>query len=133
MSDEELRKEPQDELEQILSKMAFKCAGGITHSGRKECTAAKQQILDWHNKKVNEAYTAQNQGATCCKDKHQTFYGAVTSSPQWHHWRELQSKKPTRDMAEVEELGVMSDSHFQEFIAFCLALKEKGVSDEENL
>lgn len=55
MSDLELREEPQDELEQILSTMAFKCAGGITHSGRKEYTDAKQQILDWHNKKVNEA------------------------------------------------------------------------------
>lgn len=55
MNDLELREEPQDELEQILSTMAFKCAGGITHSGRKEYTDAKQQILDWHNKKVNEA------------------------------------------------------------------------------
>lgn len=38
------RLEPQDELEHILSAMAFRCAGGITHSGRKEYMPAKQAI-----------------------------------------------------------------------------------------
>lgn len=38
------RLDPQNELEEILSKMAFKCAGGITHSGRKEYTPAKLRI-----------------------------------------------------------------------------------------
>lgn len=46
LSDEELRKEPQDELEQILSDMAFRCAGGITHSGRKEYMPAKEAITN---------------------------------------------------------------------------------------
>lgn len=41
-------------------------------------------------------------------------------------WQEQQRKKPTRDMAEVEELGCMSSEHFQEFLGFCLAtLKSK--------
>lgn len=47
--DDELRKEPQDELEQILSDMAFRCAGGITHSGRKEYMAAKEAIVELMN------------------------------------------------------------------------------------
>lgn len=66
-----------------------------------------------------KAWISLHQNASCCKNKHQTFYGAVVTSPQWELWREKQSKNPTRDMPEVEELGVMSSDHFQEFMTFC--------------
>lgn len=80
---------------------------------------AKQAIQQELLKAREEAWVSLNQGATCCKDKHQTFFGAVVTSPQWELWREKQSKNPTRDMAEVEGLGVMSTDHFQEFMQFC--------------
>lgn len=77
------------------------------------------QILNLLEDEKQKAWISLHQGATCCKDKHQTFYGAVVTSPQWELWQEKQSKNPTRDMAEVEELGVMSSDHFQEFMTFC--------------
>jgi len=74
---------------------------------------------------MHEAWGSLHQNATCCEDKHQTFFGAVVSSPQWELWQKNQRKNPTRDLSEVEETGVMSDGHFQEFLKFCLTqLKE---------
>lgn len=82
-----------------------------------------------------EAWVSLHQGATCCADKHQTFYGAVVRSPQWTAWEKHQRKQPTRDMAEVVETGVMSDGHFQEFLKFCLShtptQTPKGNKEEE--
>lgn len=74
----------------------------------------------------HEAWVSLDQGATCCKDKHQTFYGAIVNSPQWKAWEAHQRQKPTRDMAEVMELGVMSDGHFQEFLEFIESQLHKG-------
>jgi len=59
-------------------------------------------ILNLLEGEKQKAWISLHQGATCCKDKHQTFYGAVVTSPQWELWQEKQSKNPTRDMAERE-------------------------------
>lgn len=85
------------------------------------------RLITKHTQEARQdAWISLHQGASCCKDKHQTFYGAIVTSPQWGLWQEQQRKKPTRDMAEVEELGCMSSEHFQEFLGFCLAtLKSK--------
>lgn len=39
-------------LDEILSDMAFRCAGGITENGGKEYLPAKQAILQWVNDEV---------------------------------------------------------------------------------
>lgn len=53
-----------------------------------------------------------------CKDGHPSFWKTVIESPQWKLWQKEQRKNPTRDMAEVEELGTISPKHFQEFLNF---------------
>lgn len=42
-------------LDEILSHMAFKCAGGITDDGRKEYTPAKQALTSLIKELVKEA------------------------------------------------------------------------------
>ena len=53
-----------------------------------------------------------------CKDGHNSFWKTVIESPQWKLWQIEQSRNPTRDMPEVEELGQISPEHFQEFLKF---------------
>jgi len=100
----------------------------------------KEQFADYWDSRIDYAFdkncpwTALNQGASYCKDKHQTFYGAVTSSPQWSKWYEEQMKrfselvfnkktcrydgKPTFDIDESEAVGAISQEHLQEFFKF---------------
>lgn len=82
----------------------------------------------------DEAYTAMDQGATCCKDKHQTFYGAIIRSPQWQAWYKEQTKRfgelrlnkktnkyegePTFDIDESVGIGAIGDRHLAEFFKF---------------
>lgn len=49
---------------------------------------------------------------------HNSFWATVIESPQWKLWQKEQSLRPTRDMAECEELGIISPEHFQEFIQY---------------
>ncbi len=57
-----------------------------------------------------------------CKEGHPSFWKTVTESPQWKLWQKEQmnpkSKYETRDMPEVEELGIISPEHFQDFLTF---------------
>lgn len=82
----------------------------------------------------DEAFTAMDQGATCCKDKHQTFYGAIIKSPQWQAWYKEQTKRfselklnkknnkydgePTFDIDESVGIGAIGDRHLAEFFKF---------------
>ena len=42
----------------------------------------------------------------------------VIESPQWKAWQKKQQQKMTYDMPEVEEVGYISQKHFQDFIKF---------------
>ena len=116
-----------------------KCYKKKTYPRAKEEEGNKDQkaFANHWNKNIdyacdkNDPFTALNQGADCCKNKHQTFYGAIVKSPQWHKWYEEQMKrfseltndktkvaKPTFDIDESEGCGVISDGHIQEFFKF---------------
>lgn len=53
-----------------------------------------------------------------CPEGHPSFWKTVIESKEWKLWEEEQSKNPTRDMAECEELGIMSAGHWKEFMKF---------------
>jgi len=66
-----------------------------------------------------------------CPDGHSSFWKTVIESPQWQLWRkeqdirmgmlgkgELPEGVMCYDMAEVEEGGIISQKHFQDFIKF---------------
>lgn len=67
-------------------------------------------------------YIDLNQGATCCADGHQTFYGAVVTSPYWGLWRKHTT---AYDTVECEECGWLSDGHFQAFLEFVAGIIER--------
>ena len=54
----------------------------------------------------------------CSDGWHDSFWKTTIESPQWKLWQEEQRKNPTYDMLEVEELGYISQNHFQDFIKF---------------
>lgn len=67
-----------------------------------------------------------------CGDGHPSFWKTVIESPQWKKWsKEINRRmkigkivnnkfnKSVYDMSEVEELGIISPGHFQEFLKFC--------------
>lgn len=58
------------------------------------------------------------QPCTGCKDGHPSFWKTVIESPQWKKWQEEQMKNPTYDISEVEECGIISPKHFQDFLKF---------------
>lgn len=111
---------------------------GIHGTDEEHRSALKRALLAWHQQELERAvaeakeaaWIALDQGATCCADKHQTFYGAIVTSSQWEAWQEKQKKEPTRDMSEVEGMGVMSSEHFQEFLQFCIKLSQKETENE---
>lgn len=98
-----------------------------------DCSRGKD-LQEMFTRAEEEAYTAMNQGATCCKDKHQTFYGAIIKSPQWQAWYKEQTKRfgelklnkktnkyegePTFDIDESVGIGAIGDRHLQEFFRF---------------
>ena len=66
-----------------------------------------------------------------CKDGHNSFWKTVIESPQWQTWHDELEKRMKRgkivkgkfsenvyDLCEVEELGIISPEHFQEFLKF---------------
>ena len=81
-------------------------------------------------------WTAYNQGAECCADKHPTFYGTIMKSPQWKAWYGEQMKRfrestvnektkkmegePVFDMDECVGIGAIGDEHMQEFFKFVI-------------
>ena len=67
---------------------------------------------------------------TCegCEGGHSSFWKTVIESPQWTLWRKEQYRHPSRDMSEVEECGIISPEHFQEFLDFVLKKKSKNHS-----
>jgi len=95
---------------------------------------SKKQWLYYYNKNIDfpfeddNPWTAMNHGATCCLDKHQTFYGAIMNSPQWQAWQNEHMRRrmllgtseqlPVFDIDECEGIGAISDEHLQEFFKF---------------
>ena len=69
-----------------------------------------------------------------CEDGHPSFWKTVLESPQWKKWQSEQlergkkgkikdgkwSGKNIYDMPEVEELGIISQKHFQDFMKFSI-------------
>lgn len=61
-------------------------------------------------------------------DQHSTFYRTITNSPQWSEWYREQRKRfkkfcednkseePMFDTDESQEIGRISQRHFQEFL-----------------
>lgn len=49
---------------------------------------------------------------------HDTFWSTVITSPQWKAWKEYAKPKMLYDFDENEELGIISNEHFQDFIKF---------------
>ena len=54
----------------------------------------------------------------CSDGWHDSFWKTVLESLQWKAWQKKQQQKMTYDMSEVEELGYISQEHFQDFIKF---------------
>lgn len=50
-----------------------------------------------------------------CKNGHNSMWQTIVESPQWKEWE----KVGRYDFAECDELGIMSQGHFQAFLEFC--------------
>jgi hypothetical protein len=65
-----------------------------------------------------------------CKDGHPSFWKTVIESPQWKEWREYNFKDNLLyDFSEVEELGIISKKHFQDFLNFILHSKAEEIRE----
>lgn len=95
----------------------------------------KKDFADYYSKKIvfawedSNPWTSYNQGADCCADGHQTFYGAIMKSPQWNEWYDEQMRRfadkdcelPMFDIDECIGIGTIGDHHLQEFFKFIKA------------
>jgi hypothetical protein len=59
-----------------------------------------------------------------CPLGHPSIWKTVIESPQWKKWHDYAWPKMLYDFPEVEELGIISEGHFQEFIKFCKKQKK---------
>ncbi len=59
-----------------------------------------------------------------CPEGHSSFWKSTIESPQWEAWSKHANKKMLYDIAECEELGIISPKHFQDFLRF--VNKRKG-------
>ncbi len=50
--------------------------------------------------------------------KHNSMWATIIESPQWKEWVQVGQY----DFSECEELGVLGEKHFQDFIEFCKTL-----------
>lgn len=53
---------------------------------------------------------------TCCGGQHQTIAGAMLNSKEWKAWQKYNYLDPQFDVDETQEVGDMSDEHWQAFI-----------------
>lgn len=54
-----------------------------------------------------------------CKEGHPSFWKTIIESPEWKKWRKYAwEDKMLYDFSEVEELGIISKKHWQDFIKF---------------
>lgn len=95
-----------------------------------------KQIIKNHWDEFLGAYY--HQECSGCSEGHSSFWRTVITSPQWQTWQQEQNKrmktgrivngkfnKSIYDMPEVEELGIISQKHFQEFLKFIYQNKIK--------
>jgi len=62
-------------------------------------------------------------GTTCCDGHHQTIAGAMLSSKEWSRWYKHAEKNMLFDVNETQEIGDMSDEHWNAFIDFIKTTK----------
>lgn len=105
-------------------------AAHISYLSPYNLRSGAEVLRQWRDEAVknakDEAWMSTHQNAPCCADKHQTFYGAVTTSPQWKAWGKYQHRM--WDVDESMGLGILSNRHFQAFMEFCVKIsndKEK--------
>lgn len=75
----------------------------------------EQKIKGNYDDFVKNYYNAPCKG---CPEGHASFWKTVIESDEWKLWQKEQSKNPTRDMPECEELGIISADHWKEFVQF---------------
>lgn len=60
-----------------------------------------------------------HQSCEGCPDGHNSFWQSVIESEQWKKWRKhAWEDKMLYDFPEVEETGIISAKHFQDFLKF---------------
>lgn len=63
-----------------------------------------------------------------CPEGHNSFWQTVVESPQWKEWRKYAFRDHMLyDFPEVEEGGIISPKHFQDFIEYTIKQHAKSI------
>ena len=71
-----------------------------------------EQIKKYYDQFLSYYYNAPCSG---CPEGHSSFWRTICKSPEWKAWK---ATHPHYDFPECEELGIMSATHWIDFIAF---------------
>jgi len=103
-------------------------------------TREKMNVADWTDKLLSlfepmgsEDFLRHYYNAPCpgCPDGHPSFWKTVVESPEWKAWV---ASRPSYDIAECEEVGIISKKHFEDFLAHALAGRVgRGSVDEKGI
>ena len=63
-----------------------------------------------------------HQDCVGCKNGHNSFWKTIIESEEWKKWKE---NNHDWDFAENEELGILSDEHFNSFVEFIKKMVDK--------
>jgi hypothetical protein len=67
-----------------------------------------------------------------CPKGHSSFHKTIIESPQWKKWRKYAwEDKMLYDFPECEELGIIGEEHFQDFIKFVIKVDGRKVLIKE--
>jgi len=77
-----------------------------------------KKLTEEQKEEISKCWDGQCWRYPCSDGWHDSFWKTVIESPQWKAWQKEQSRNMTYDMPEVEELGYISQGHFQDFMKF---------------
>ena len=77
-------------------------------------------LVKWHEHQKNVPCSG-------CEGGHDTFWKSVVESPQWEAW---EKSNDHWDVDECRECGHISQDHFQAFMAFSVAAKDRTIAEQ---
>jgi len=60
-----------------------------------------------------------------CPKGHSSFWRTIIKSQEWQAWKKYAEPKLLYDFSEVEELGILGQKHFQDFLKFTIKESKK--------
>lgn len=103
-------------------------AGGMLNKEAYLDIAGKIMELWKSNEAIKENYDEFlryyfNAPCSGCPEGHSSFWRTITRSPEWKAWTDTD---PHYDIPECEELGIMGEQHWKDFVKFITQAHKEG-------